>query len=337
MTGEMIEEGIADDVDQSRRWARIGARIAEKAGRAEALFVGLLRYAALVIAALVLLVAVILLGLGAARQLGRTQVEPDAVAVGVEDVVPSPAEAAKAVVATAPPKLGVGEQIRKQTLDIYRSRFKAYERPDTKLTEKEVVDFVWTPDRIKEFAELDGTQLLDREGKPLGGRDAIIGDALHVVDTAAQFEAFRKQLAAYRNATKVKVCADQRRTRTRTVSGWDPYSTNCSNWFVTPIGCSATREINEPYTENVCEMKFPADLEAPAQQFASAIQSYLFRADMRLLTARIVAEEQTIVDSGKLIVGFLILMFLYLFVAMERHHRNLRALVERREHSPRAE
>jgi hypothetical protein len=97
-------------------------------------------------------------------------------------------------------------------------------------------------------------------------------------------------------------------------------------------------------------MKFPADLEAPAQQFASAIQSYLFRADMRLLTARIVAEEQTarnnarkleglenIVDSGKLIVGFLILMFLYLFVAMERHHRNLRALVERREHSPRAE
>jgi len=63
---------------------------------------------------------------------------------------------------------------------------------------------------------------------------------------------------------------------------------------------------------------------------------------MDVESARIAAEEQTaknharkiegqqnIGTSGQLFLGFLAVMFLYLFIAMERHNRDLRALMTR--------
>lgn len=344
---------MTDEIDfgqeaKPRRWAGLVARASDRANAAEVRFLGLLRGTALVIAALVLLSGAILLGLGAARQLGRTQVDPKTVSVSAEDIVPAIAEPTKAAVKPAPAKPGIGADTRKRTLEVYQTRFKAYQRPDTKVTEKQVVDFVWSEDRITAFADLEGEQLLDKEGKPLAERDAIIRNALDVVDVAAQKDAFQKQLSSYRDAKKVNVCTDKVRTRTRTVDGWDSYATHCQGWYISPVGCSITRRIEEPYTEKVCEMKFPDDLEAPAQQFASAVDRYLEQAQIGLRMVRNDAETQTarnnarkqeglgnIVDGGKLFIGFLILMFLYLFIAMERHHRNLRALMERTQRSDR--
>lgn len=126
------------------------------------------------------------------------------------------------------------------------------------------------------------------------------------------------------------------------VEAWDRYGTYCDSWYVSPIGCPTTRVVSEPYEEKVCEMKFPEDLKAPADLFNSSIERYAETARMDVEAARIEAEERTAANharklegrenigmSGQLFLGFLAVMFLYLFIAMERHNRNLRALMER--------
>ena len=83
-------------------------------------------------------------------------------------------------------------------------------------------------------------------------------------------------------------------------------------------------------------MKFPDNLEAPEQQFANAVQRYADGAVTKLEGAQNDAEAKTadndarkaqgwidILTSGKMFLGFLFVMFLYLFVAVERHHRML--------------
>lgn len=347
MTSEAFDNDEFSGEDKPHRSDRIGDRIAGKAGKAEVGFLALLRYAALAIAALVLVTSVVFLGIGAYRQVGRTQVGPESVSVEVNDVIPVKVDTTASAPDVPQPKAGISAQIRSRTLAIYRARFKSYERPDTKVTEQQVVDFVWSEDRIAAFAGISTSGVLDAQGKALTGRDAVMTNALAVVEEAAKAEPFRKQLAAYDKATKVKVCTDKSRTRTRTVSAWDAYSTSCAGWYVSPVGCPSTRVVEEPYVEKVCEMKFPGDLETPAQQFANAVQRYADIAEARLATARIEADAETarnqarklegwenVVDSGKLFVGFLLVMFLYLFVAMERHHRNLRALMARRSDNP---
>ena len=87
-------------------------------------------------------------------------------------------------------------------------------------------------------------------------------------------------------------------------------------------------------------MKFPDSLEGPAQQLASAVQRYADVSDSTLKAAELDAEEKTarnfarklggqenMSTSGKLVLAFLAVMFLYLFVAFERHQRGLQAVL----------
>jgi len=325
--------------------ARWGDSIAIRAAKTEAGFLILLRYAALAVAALVLLGAAIFFGTGLFQQLGPTKVDAQGVALVAEDVAPptTTAEAPARAAAPAQAKPTVSEPIRKRTLAVYQARFKGFQRADNKTTDQQIVDIVWTPERIAGYGQLAG-QLQDKDGNVLADRDAVMRDALSLVESAAQSDSFKKALAGFRDAKKVNICTDQARTRTRTVEGWDSSATYCSNWFESPIGCAGTRIVEEPYIEKVCEMKFPGNLEAPGQQFAAAVRRYQDMADTRLTDARNAANNQTeqnlrrkqdgfasIGKSGQLFVGFLAVMFLYLFVAMERHHRSLRALIAKQE------
>lgn len=60
--------------------------------------------------------------------------------------------------------------------------------------------------------------------------------------------------------------------------GWLPGKED----YNSPVGCPSTRVVEEPYIDTVCEMKFPDNLEDPAQQFASAIQRYVDMAEQKL-------------------------------------------------------
>ena len=344
-----IEEQAENDLQfepTKGKLARWRDNFAVRAAKAEAGFLSLLRYAALGIAAVVLLGAAVFFGTGLFKQLGPTRVDAQGVTMAAEDLAPPKAAANAAperANAPAPAKPTVSEAIRKRTLAVYQSRFKGFQRADNKTTDQQIVDIVWTPDRIKGFGEL-GSQLQDKDGNVLADRDAVMRDALGLVEAAAQSDNFKKALTAYRDAKKVNVCTDETRTRTRTVDGWDSSATFCSNWYESPIGCAATRVVEEPYVVKLCEMKFPENLDAPGQQFAAAVQRYLDRADTRLSEAYTDASAQTgrnqqrkeegiaaIGQSGQLFLAFMAVMFLYLFVAMERHHRSLRALIAKGE------
>lgn len=336
----MNEADLADNARVSDvappRWKAMLAKSAARANVAEAGFLSLLRYSALAIAALVLVTSVVLLTLGAIQQFGPTRVNPEAVSVAADDVVPSSAAPAAMHAAGATTKLGIDQDVRAKTLAIYRSRFKAFQRPDTKITDEQVVDYVWSEQRIAKFGALGNGKLHNQDGQALSSRSSVMLYALGLVDTAARSDEFRKQLAAYRDAKKVSVCTDEMQTRVRTIDAWDSYSTSCYNWDISPIGCASTRTVEEPYVAKVCAMKFPDNLEVPAQQLASAVQRYADVADGKLKSAEFDAEERTarnfarklggqenISTSGKLFLGFLAVMFLYLFVALERHQRSL--------------
>lgn len=321
------------------RLHRLNQRCTESLAKVEGMFLSVLRYSALLIAGLVLVGAAITLGYGAFQQSGRTSVDPNPVSLAAGDLTPEPitSQARKADAAKA--KLTVSAEVRRQTLDVYRVGFKGFQRADTKITDQQIVDFVWTEDRIQEFQSLDG-KLKDVEGKPLVGTEAVMRNALSLVKTAATTDEFRKRLEAFRSAKKVNVCNDEVRTRSRSIQTWNVYGTNCPNWYESPVGCPATRTVDEPYTEKVCVMKYPDNLEAPSQQLASAVQRYGDIAGARLEKASNDAEDATSRNyarkaegrenwslSFKLFLGFMAVMFLYLFVAMERHHRSLRALI----------
>lgn len=327
--------------DAPGRFQRLKQRIAPRAAKAEGAFLSILRYSALLIAGLVLAGAATALGYGAFQQFGRTDVEPDPVSLAATDLTPEPSEVPAKKAEAAKAKPSVSAEVRRQTLDVYRAGFKGFQRADTKITDQQIVDFVWTEDRIQEFQGLDG-KLHDALGKPLGGTDAVMRDALALVKSASATDEFRKRLGAFRNAKKVNVCNDEVRTRSRTIQTWDVYATYCPNWYDSPIGCASTRTVDEPYMDKVCVMKYPDDLEAPSQQLASAVQRYGDVAGAKLEKARNDAEEATARNharkaegrenwslSFKLFLGFMAVMFLYLFVAMERHHRSLRTLVAR--------
>jgi hypothetical protein len=319
----------------------ISVKMAERANVTETRFLSLLRYSALAGAAIALVVAGVLLSLGLVRQVGPTEVEPEKVSIAADDVVPLKI-AKNETSDPAPPKITVPKAIRDRTAAIYKRDFAGFERPDTKITPEQVVDLVWTEERIAQFNALISAGLVDAEGKQISGREALMTNALETVSKAAKTKDYADQLVAYRDAKKVNVCTNRTRTRSRVVDAWDRYATWCSGWYISPVGCSTTRTISEPYEERVCEMKFPDDLYAPAELFSYSIERYANVAQVGLRSAQIDAEEKTAQNharkmegqeniglSGQLFLGFLAVMFLYLFIAMERHNRNLRALMEK--------
>lgn len=334
-------EGLPAKKGLKEKLRAAGTRLAERANVTESRFLALLRYSALAGAAIALVVSGVMLALGVARQVGPTEVEPEAVSIATEDVIPlrlrqEQQEEPKSV------KITVSKAIRDKTAAVYKSYFAQFERPGTKITQEQVVDFVWTEDRINRFNSLVSAGLKDEAGKQIDGRDALMAHALETVSKATKSKDYASQLVAYRDAKQANVCTTQTRTRERVVEAWDRYGTYCDGWYVSPIGCPTTRVVSEPYEEKVCEMKFPEDLSAPADLFESSVERYAETAQMDIEAARIEAEERTASNharklegqenigmSGQLFLGFLAVMFLYLFIAMERHNRNLRALMER--------
>lgn len=342
MENESENRGSVIGSEELSRGKGLIAKITAKANSAETAFLTILRYAGLAVAAVALVSAAILLGLGAFQQIGQTRVDPEQVSLAAQDIIPPQPVASEAARAATPQKVGVSQEVRRRTGSLYQRKFKNYQRADSKITDQEVVDYVWPEERITKFAALANPQLIGKDGKVLSDRDAAMLDALTLVDEAASTDSFSKQLKGYHDAQKVNVCNDEVKTRSHIVSGWDSTATTCPGWYDDPIGCATTRVVDEPYVEKVCTMKFPEELQSPAQQLALAVQRYADTAEAKLTSARNAAEEQTASNrmrkmegighmstAGTFFLVFLGVMFLYLFVALERHHRSLRRLIEK--------
>lgn len=319
-------------------------RLASSAANAERRYLSLLRYAMLAIATVVLLVAIALFAWGGITQIGPTKVDASSVAVTADDVSPPRQDTASDAPATdrAQAPLSVDAAIRSRTVAVYRKAFKPYERSGKTIADSELIGIVWPQERIKQFADLSDPLLSDAKDQPLTDSKSIGFEALDVVDQSAATESFKQTLSAYRDAKQTRVCTDQFKSRSRTVRSWDPYAMSCPGWYESPVGCASQQTIEEPYVENVCEMKFPENLDTPAQALGNALSRYANIARTKAAQSRIAASDASAQRMARKLVGrdnlrsavwlfggFLAVMLLYLLVALERHHRLLRQLLPR--------
>lgn len=161
---------------------------------------------------------------------------------------------------------------------------------------------------------------------------------LVVMTQASELPQTRERLQKYKNAEKVAVKKTQQRMRTSYRSGWDSNSSNCEGWFYSPVGCAVQRQVQTPYNVVVTEMQFPAGTQSHSAVFG-AIQDRYFSLleERRIANASKAASERSDIELGiqegygsfatamYVVGGFLILMFFFLLIAIERHQRKISA------------
>jgi hypothetical protein len=159
---------------------------------------------------------------------------------------------------------------------------------------------------------------------------------LRSMSEAAQTPQTQRRLQAYRSARQVQVCRNVRRTRTVQRSGWDRYGTSCPGWYYPPYGCPVMRSVQEPYAQRVCEMRFPEGTRSHADIFRAYHDRFFALLDQRRRAnaARAEAARASIMmgnvegrfalgRAAYIFGGFLLVMFFFLLIAIERHQRRL--------------
>lgn len=211
--------------------------------------------------------------------------------------------------------------------EIYRTRFEPYRQADDKQLSRDEFDdqYLKTNDRAMSVAKssLDGQTDLAELDRLI----AVVGEA---AASARTVEALNK----YKSARKVQVRKSVERVRTELRQGWDSNSTACDDWYYRPYGCAVTRPVSVPYTEQVNVMEFPKGTRSHAAIFNAYHQRYNdLLADRRIENAAQADSERRSIIEGKIdgsaalwtaiqiAIGFVVLMFFFLLIAIERHQR----------------
>lgn len=151
--------------------------------------------------------------------------------------------------------------------------------------------------------------------------------ALAAVTAAMQDPAVVSQLTEYKAAEKTaQSCSTTYQRR----SVWDAYSTACYNWYVYPQGCQVTRSV--PVER--CVPAYPEGIVSPRVAFGRADEEFFrlwsqqseqVRAEARATRD---GREATRAQIGpnlilalQILGAFLVVMFFFLMVAIERHLR----------------
>jgi hypothetical protein len=221
----------------------------------------------------------------------------------------------------------------RQYHELFRSKFESYKQRDDKQLTRDAFDdrFLNTEDRL--VAVADGN--LDFESDKAG-----LSGLLAVMTEAADKPLTKERLERYRAAKKVPVQRKVQRTRTTYREGWDQYSTSCAGWFYEPIGCPTRRAVQTPYTETVTSMEFPDGTQSHSELFGAFQEQYLRLLEQRRAeNAAKAMEERAQIAAGneegksqfitmlQVFGGFLLLMFFFLLIAIERHQRTQSARV----------
>ena len=214
---------------------------------------------------------------------------------------------------------------------LYRAKFEPYRKQEDKQLSRTEFDGAFLNSAAREQAIRKGELNFEDDR-------ADLDTLLTVMSAAADKERTVARLNRYRNAKKVAVSEKIQKTRTTYQEGWDRTSTACSNWYETPVGCSATQTIEIPYTETVTKMQYPAGTQSQTQIFRAFQDRYFQLLQERRDSNAIEAQQarKTIVagiEQGHLSLmialqilgGFLVLMFFFLLIAIERHQRKLAA------------
>lgn len=210
---------------------------------------------------------------------------------------------------------------------LYQKRFEPYRQPDDKRLDRQQFDdeFIQSQRRAESIA--NGTSTLNEERAHL---DRLI----ETMTAASAHKKIIDRLERYRGAKRVRVERSVRRTRTETRRGWDRNSMACADWFYEPYGCSVTRRVEVPYTTKVASLELPEGVSSPSQTFRAMQDRYFSLLEERRTSNSAAAEsEREAISLGNIVGreslfqalivlgGFLILMFFFLLIAIERHQR----------------
>ena len=326
------------EIDENDDGARIllRERIASVLDRAESAYLKILRAAILVIATGLVLYAAVLASFSAYKVLRS----PSSVHEEVATVAANELVSAEAPVTPAQPGAGGThanaaqrrgyEQFLNGYYQLYRARFEPFRQSeDHPLGRAEFDDrFVGVQTRLGAVAQGEVNYETDI---------ADLQTLLRTMTEAATLPTTQQRLDRYKAARKVQSCQNVERTRPTVTVGWDSLSMSCPNWYING-GCAVSRTVQTPYTARECSMRFPEGTQSHLQIFRAYQDRYFsLLSDRRTEnTARAQASRQEIVAgnvAGKLnlwtslmiLIGFLVLMFFFLLIAIERHQRHLAA------------
>lgn len=305
--------------------------------RAESFYLRVLRAVILIIATLLLLYAAWL----AASSLYKISKSPDSVTE--QEAVVSPDELTNAQM----PKVSVTEKSAtgKDSVNpvhrryygsfvdryytLYRGRFEPYRQREDKQLSKAEFDGAYVNTAAREAAIAKGELNFENDRRDLE-------TLLSVMSAAAAKPVTIQRLKRYQVARRVPVKEKVQRTRTTSVAGWDSNSTACANWYYSPVGCAVQRTVQEPYTETITKMQYPEGTQSHTQIFR-AFQDRFFElleqrrnanaskaeSEREGILAGIAEGHLSLMTALQILGGFLILMFFFLLIAIERHQRKL--------------
>jgi hypothetical protein len=218
--------------------------------------------------------------------------------------------------------------------DLYSTRFEPFRQKDDKPMSRDQFDdaFVKSNERLQASAK--GQLNFDEDR-------ADLESALTVMTEAASKPQTRQRLQRYKAAKKISVAKKVQRTRTEMREGWNPYGYSCENWYENG-GCPTIRAVEVPYTETVQTLQFPENTQTHAQIFRAFQDRFFSLLHERRERNRAEAERKreeisfgnlmgkvTLWTALQILAGFLVLMFFFLLIAIERHQRKMVGDVER--------
>lgn len=302
--------------------------------RMERLYLTLLRGAVLVVATLLLIWAAWLAASSTYRIARSTDsVTEKPVSVAASDIEPmDKGDAAKSAVdgpaVVSPDQQKFYQQYVGRYYNLYRTKFESFRRAeDKRLTRDEFDDnFVQSTKRMEQMALAPESFTQDK-----ADLEALYATMQAAVDRPA----VKAKLIKYKQAQRKAVVRQVRRTRTETRRGWDSYSTSCSNWYESPVGCAVNRQVSVPYTQTVRTTALPDGVVSHTRIFRSMQDRYFeLLTERRSAAADDAAAEREAIAMGNIadwaginvliwVLGsFVVLMFFFVLIAIERHQRH---------------
>jgi hypothetical protein len=304
--------------------------------RAEALYLKVLRAVILLIATLLLAFAG-WLAITSAYKISRSpeSVKEEQATVSADELTDAqlPADTAQTATNTQPTTNAeyakYYQNFAGRYYDLYRTKFEPYRQADDKQLSLTEFDDSFLNTSARLAAVMKGEVQFSDEQTDLESLLAVMREA-------ADKPATRQRLEKYRAAKKVPITRSVDRVRTEFQRGWDSSATSCPGWYTNPIGCPVIRPVNIPYTERVTELQYPKGTQSPAQIFR-AFQDRFFdllqqrreanaakaNGQRESIVSGIAEGKLSLVTAMEILGAFLVLMFFFLLIAIERHQRRI--------------
>ncbi|MBP8246434.1 MAG: hypothetical protein KAX56_06175 [Phenylobacterium sp.] len=302
--------------------------------RVEVAYLGALRFVMLIIATIVVLTALFFLFDGARKLATSTTVVEAPIGVAPSEVI-SAVATEKQTTTTAQGDTSQVDSAASRTFmafmngnftpyyNSYVALAKRYNKPEDRLlTRNELATGLgYTVDAYSDGTEASVRRFVQDAAyaKQLNATAAAL-----ITDTRVAGQ-LRKYQAAQKTAQSCSTIYQPRRV-------WDSSSTGCEGWWQSPVGCSVIRRM--PVQQ--CVPAYPDGITSPAQAFLQmdtgfrqiwANKSDMSAAEANAKREKLVATKlsggPTVIRAAYVFGAFLVIMFMFLIIAVERHLRQI--------------